>query len=82
MGNMGIIDKSLGLDLELFAKVVAHFGSKSKLADALGVHRSSVTQFIKMRHLPAARAVEIEIATDGMFLARELIGITNVRADV
>lgn len=54
-------------------KVIDYFGGKSRLAAALGVTRSSVSQWI--RHgLPAQRAIQIEEMTARRFLASELVG--------
>lgn len=59
---------------EEFKKVIEHFGSKSELARALGVHRVNVTQWEANGYFPPKRAIQIEKLTDGKFLAFGLIG--------
>lgn len=42
---------------------VKYFGSKKKLADALGLHRSAISNWPDV--VPRGRAFEIESVTDG-----------------
>lgn len=70
------------LNTKMFREVIDYFGSQSKLALAFGVHRSAITQFIRGEHLPAERALQIEILSGGRFLAVNLIGYSYVRSDV
>lgn len=53
--------------------IIAFFGTKSKLAAALGVERSAVTQWIRRNSLPAQRAVEIEQLSCGYFKTLEVM---------
>lgn len=53
--------------------VIAFFKSKSKLAEALGVERSAVTQWIRRNSLPAIRAVQIEQLSCGYFKTLEVM---------
>lgn len=54
-------------------KVIAHFGSRGKLAKALGVTRVAISQFERQGYFPGVRAIEIEEITKGEFKAKELI---------
>ena len=47
----------------VFKRIVDHFGSKRKLAEALGVKPQSVQKWD--RQIPAERVLEIERLTDG-----------------
>lgn len=67
------------LNITLFKEVIAYFGNQSKLALAFGVHRSAISQFIKNKHLPAERALEIEALSDGKFLAVDLMSMSYER---
>ena len=53
--------------------IVRFFGSKSKLALALGVERSAVTQWIRRNAIPATRAVQIEQLSCGRFNALQIM---------
>lgn len=53
--------------------IIAFFGSKSKLAAALQVERSAVTQWLRRNAIPAQRAVEIEQLSCGRFKALEVM---------
>lgn len=70
------------LNTRMFRDVIDYFGSQSKLASAFGVHRSSITQWMKSEHLPAERALEIEAMSGGKFTAMELIGLSYVTTNV
>jgi len=70
------------LNTRMFRDVIDYFGSQSKLAVAFGVHRSSITQWMKSEHLPAERALQIEELSSGRFIAIELLGMVYERADV
>lgn len=56
--------------------VIEYFGSKAKLAEALGVERAAVSHWLRYG-LPAQRAIEIERITRGWFRARDIVGKTN-----
>jgi DNA-binding transcriptional regulator YdaS (Cro superfamily) len=51
--------------------IIMFFGSKSKMALALGVQRSAVTQWIRRNSLPSIRAVQIEQLSCGRFKTLE-----------
>ena len=70
------------LNTKLFKEVIAYFGSQSNLALEFGVNRSSITQWMKTKHIPAERALQIEELSNGRFIAIELLGMTYERADV
>lgn len=48
-------------------KVAAFFGGKKKLADALGIYPSAVTQWGDV--IPLGRQYQIEVITEGKFKA-------------
>lgn len=52
-------------------KAIKHFGSKASLARAIGVEPMSVRQWEK-RRVPADRAKDIEIATNGVVTRGDL----------
>lgn len=53
--------------------VIGHFGTRGKLAKALGVSRVAVSQFERQGYFPGVRAIQIEELTDGKFKAKDLI---------
>lgn len=53
--------------------LVAHFGSKSKLARALKIKPQAVNDWRLKGRIPAGAAIKIETITDGKFLARDLV---------
>ena len=53
--------------------IINFFGSKSKMALALGVQRSAVTQWIRRNSLPSIRAVQIEQLSCGHFRTLEVM---------
>ena len=53
--------------------IIKFFGSKSKLANALGVERSAVTQWIRRNAIPATRAVQIEQLSCGYFKTLDIM---------
>lgn len=65
----------------MIEKVIGHFGSATKLACALGVNRSAVSQWVDEGFLPPYRAVQVERLTSGLFKAVDLVkdkeGINN-----
>ncbi len=54
-------------------EVVEFFGSKSKLAGALGVGKSAVSHWIKADALPPERAIQIEVMSGGRFKAADFV---------
>jgi hypothetical protein len=48
-------------------EVAAHFGSKTKLADALGISPSAVTMWGET--VPEARQFQLQVLTSGKFKA-------------
>ncbi|MDX1486601.1 MAG: Cro/CI family transcriptional regulator [Acidiferrobacterales bacterium] len=58
----------------MLENVVDHFGGKAALAEALGVTRPAVSQWIAAGALPPFRAVQVERITKGAFRAVDLIG--------
>lgn len=52
--------------------LIAHFGNKSRLADALNVSRSAVTQW-GINGIPPMRAIAIESITEGKFKAADMV---------
>lgn len=57
-----------------FDGLVAFYGSQVNLANALGVTRAAVTQWVENGGLPPLRAIQIEVLTDGQFKAVDLTG--------
>ena len=57
----------------MIEKVIDRFGSASKLAKALGVHRSAISQWADCGYLPPYRAVQVERLTNGEFKAVDLV---------
>lgn len=57
--------------------VVAHFGSKNKLAIALGVTPPAISKW--KEYFPKGRAYQIEVMTNGKFKARDLTYQEEVR---
>lgn len=49
--------------------IVEHFGTRSKLARALGVTPVSITQWCGWGYFPAGRAIQLERITKGHFKA-------------
>jgi DNA-binding transcriptional regulator YdaS (Cro superfamily) len=67
---------------ELFDEIILHFQTRSKLARLLGVDRSALTNWYKSRIIPPARAIQIEIISDGAFLARDIAGVGYDQSNV
>lgn len=59
----------------MFDEIISHFGGQSELADALGVHRSAISQW-KIEGVPFKRALQIEVLSKGLFKA---VNITEKR---
>lgn len=61
-------------NLRIIDRVIAHFGGKYRLANALDVSSSAVSIWVREGRFPPMRAIEIETLTDGKFKARDLVG--------
>jgi DNA-binding transcriptional regulator YdaS (Cro superfamily) len=57
----------------MFAELIGHFETQAKMARALGVSPSAVSQWIRRGKLPAEHAIAIEITTQGQFKAVDLV---------
>ena len=55
--------------------IVAHFGSKSKLARALGIKPQSVNDWRIKGVIPSGAAIKIEVLSEGKFLAKDLVDL-------
>ena len=51
--------------------VIAYFGSKNKLATALGISAPAISQW--KERIPHGRAYQIEVLTNGRFKAETLV---------
>lgn len=51
--------------------LIVHFGSKNKLAKALGISRPAVAKWKEF--IPSGRAYQIEVLTQGKFQAKDLV---------
>ena len=54
-------------------KLILHCGNQARLAKFLGVTRATVTQWKNDGYMTKARAYEIEVKTNGLFKAKDLI---------
>jgi len=54
-------------------KVVKHFGTQVKTAEALGITQCAVSQWVVQGFVPAGSAVKIEKLTRGKFKAVNLV---------
>lgn len=59
------------MNLEI-KRLIEFYGSQSKLATVLGVHRAAVNQWLVNGNLPPLRAIQIEMLTGGEFKAVDL----------
>lgn len=57
--------------------LIDYFGSQYRLAKALGVTKSAVSQWFTDGQIPPARAIQIEELSNGKFKAVELTGGRN-----
>lgn len=53
--------------------LINYYGSKKKLADALGVTQPAVSQWLSAGGLPPARAIDVELVTHGQFKAVDVV---------
>ena len=53
--------------------IIIFFGSKKKVADALGVDPAAVSYWLRCG-LPPKRAIEIERLSNGLLLAKDTVG--------
>lgn len=61
----------------MIEQIVEWFGSKSKMARSLGVDRSAVTHWVNKGSLPAYRAIQIEMMSNGKFRAVDIMETNN-----
>lgn len=59
-------------------KLIEYFGSQAELARFLDVERATVCRWVSWGHMSNARAYEIEVRTDGLFKARDLMEQTQL----
>lgn len=58
---------------KIISDLIAHFGSQTKLANAIGVKQGAVTGWLNGKFgISESNALKIEIATDGKFRAIDL----------
>jgi len=57
----------------ILAELIKHFETQAKMANALGLSPSAVSQWIRRGKLPAEHAIAIEMATQGKFKAVDLV---------
>jgi len=55
-----------------FMDLIKHFGTQGKLARAVGVTPSAISQWVRRNKIPADHAIAIERKTDGKFRAVDL----------
>lgn len=59
--------------MAIFEKLVSHFGSQVKAAEALGVKQGTVSGWVSGKHgMSALTAIRAERVTGGVFKAEEL----------
>lgn len=63
----------------MLQEILGHFGSRARLAKALGVSAPAVTVWYQIGRIPAKRALQIEDITGGKFRA---VLIPTQRGDV
>jgi DNA-binding transcriptional regulator YdaS (Cro superfamily) len=56
-------------------EILNWYGSQGAMAEALGVERPAVSQWIAARKIPPARAIQIEEQTKGRFRAVDIAKI-------
>lgn len=62
---------------EEIKRLIGFYGSRTRLARALGVHRVAVTQWCDLGGLPPKRAIQVEVLTDGEFKAVDICARDN-----
>jgi DNA-binding transcriptional regulator YdaS (Cro superfamily) len=68
------INTSGDLKKMIIDEIIVYFGSRAKLARLLQVDRSAVTMWVnKDRAIPPKRAIEIEVLSEGKFLAKDIV---------
>lgn len=55
-------------------ELITHFGTQAKLARFVGVTRVAVVHWKRRGVIPRGKAYEIEVKTNGLFKAKDLIG--------
>ena len=61
-----------GVTFPNFARILAFFGSRTALAEALGVTKGAISQWEAEDVVPGARAVEIEKLSNGSIKAVDI----------
>lgn len=62
-----------GFVKEAIANTVEYFGSQAEMAKALGVSRAAVSHWLRDEAFPPARAIQIEIMSEGLIKALDLV---------
>jgi hypothetical protein len=66
------------IENRLFEEIVNFFGSRSLMADTLGLNRSHISLWLRRGAIPSARAIQIETLSGGLFTARSILGVDGV----
>lgn len=53
--------------------IVEHFGGVAETARLLDVSQPAVSQWLKHKRIPPARAVQIEVLSEGKFKAADIL---------
>ena len=65
------------IENRLFEEIVDFFGSRSLMADALGLNRSHISLWLRRGAIPSTRAIQIETLSNGLFTARSILGVDD-----
>lgn len=61
-----------------FEELYAYLGKTVKMAEALGVTSSAVSQWRSIGGLPAGRAIQVELLTKGKFRAVDVVDMSEI----